>query len=355
MLVRQCLKSSSAWRQAPWPKIYVAAVGTLAGACIWLPILLNFYGSPQTTYITSEQGSWKFWIDPLAQSVVGWLYAFFSPITNGFGWQGITIIVLTSVSLLLLYAPWLLRQLRLGLQFQWTQPSLRPGLLAIGGFFAMANLLFFLICYGVGFDITRGHRYSFVYFPSIIILAGAGLAPFWQGFAQVKLPFIKQFIRGRTFVATVLFLGFLGTQVIVNDLSHLKFYKANRLVDFIQQNSTLPVVIAVDSTISAQPTVIGNEIVSVAWEVKRQLDADPTNRELVSEPQFVIAERNLVTNSDPRIQLIESIKGLPRPFDLWVLNMDPSLDSEQCLQPSDNSGTMGSHRYTHYICKQLSS
>lgn len=359
MLIRRGVEKRSGWVRSPWPKIYTAAVGSLIGALVWLPILLNFYGSPQTTYITSAQGSWKFWVDPIVQSVVGWLYAVVSPVTSAFGTGGTILVVVTSVLVLLLYVPWLGGNLGRSLKRQWANPRRRPGLWAIGGFFIAANLLFFIICYGVGFDITRGHRYSFVYFPSIVVLVGAGLAPFLQSSSEyeaqklkkVKLPFIKRSISGRAFIATVLIVSFLGTQAIVNDLSHLKFYKANRFVNLVRTESTLPVVIGINATVSDQPSVIGNEIVSVAWEVKRQLDAGVGVGEWASEPQFIIAEKNTVTNSDPAVTLKESLKVVARPFDLWLLNFHPELEGEGCMRPSDSGGSKGSYRYTHYVCE----
>ncbi len=362
MLVRQCIQSGNRLWKAPWPRIYTAALSSLLGALIWLPILLNFYGSPQTTYITSGQGSWKFWVDPIVQSVVGWLYAFVSPITSAYGRLGVATVVVTSVLVVFLYVPWLLKALGRSLKFQWMQPSLKPGLWAIGGFFIVSNILFLCICYGAGFDITRGHRYCFVYYPSIVVLVGASLAPFLQAqetdkqtshkrnLTQVKLPLIKRFISGRTFVAIVLIISFLGTQAIVNDLSHLKFYKANRMVNFVRDNSSFPAVIGIRAVVSDQPSVIGNEIVSVAWEVKRQLDAGISRDEWAGEPQFIIAEQNTVTQSDPAATVKESLKTVSRPIDLWLLNFQPSLENEGCDRPPNSSGSKGSYQYTHYVC-----
>ncbi len=364
MLAYQCKKAGNPLWQTPWPRVYTAALGSLAGGLVWLPILLNFYGSPQTTYITSGQGSWKFWVDPIVQSVVGWLYAFVSPVTSSYGAFGTATVAVTSVFVVLFYAPWLLGILGRSLKVQWTKTSLRPGLLAIGGFFVVSNILFLWVCYGAGFDITRGHRYCFVYYPSIVILVGAGLAPFRQihktskqhlkkqPFNRVKLPFMKQFLSGRTFVAVVLLISFLGTQAIVNDLSHLKFYKANRMVDFVRDNSTFPAVIGIEAIVGDQPSVIGNEIVSVAWEVKRQLDAGISVEEWASVPQFIIAEQNTVADSDSTVAIKESLKTVARPVDLWLLNIHPTLQSEGCDRPPHSSGRKGSYQYTHYICTE---
>ena len=295
--------------------------------------------------------------------MVGWLYAFISPITSSYGTLGVTTVVVTSVFVVLFYAPWLLRILGRSLKFQWTQIGLRPGLLAIGGFFIVSNILFLGICYGAGFDITRGHRYCFVYYPSIVILVGASLAPFiqplkpvdptsnQQNFEQVKLPFIKRFLSGRTFVTVVLLISFLGTQAIVNDLSHLKFYKANRIVDFVRDNSTFPVVIGIEAIVGDQPSVIGNEIVSVAWEVKQQLDAGISVEAWAGEPRFIVAEQNTVTNSDSTVPIKESLRTIEKPVDLWLLNIHPPLESEGCDRPPNSGGSKGSYQYTHYVCQ----
>ena len=359
MLVRQSTiknkttkrTTTNRWRQAPWVKVYVSALGSLAGALVWLPILLNFYGSPQTTYIKAGTRSWKFWVDPIVQSIVGWLYALIAPITSGFGWQRVTAIVITTLLAVLLYTPWMLRAIKRGLQQSWAQPSLKPGLLTVGGFFVMGNVLFFLICYVVGFDITRGHRYAFVYFPGTVMLAGVGLAPFWHRFSQVKLPFSKRLIGGRAFVATVIAVGFLGAQVINHDLTHLKFYEADRFINRIQETSTYPVVVGIEAVVGDQPSVIGNEIVSVAWEAQRQLDAGIGTDAWQGDPKFTILVKDKATQDDTKTQLGENLKTMPRPFDLWLLNMSPELDDIQCSQPPDNRGTTGSYRFTHYICE----
>ena len=358
LLIRQCRLNGSAWRSKPWTRIYIAAVGTFLGAAIWLPILLNFYGSPQSSFLRSGPSSWKYWVDPIAQSVAGWLYAVLSPVTNGYSWQAVTAIVVTCVFLLLIYSPWLILVLRRSLLVQLKRPNLRIGIQAIGGFFIIANLIFFIICYGLGFDITRGHRYSFVFFPSILILVGAAIAPYWKihnlfskaRLDQVKLPFVKRFISGKVFVATVIIIGFLGSMVIVNNFSSLKFYKADRFVNLVQSDSTFPAVIGTKTTIADQPVVVGIEILSVGWEVKRQLNTPDAAQRWPTPPRFVIAENNDAKGFDSDEQMAKSLETIPRPLDLWLLNTSPELESVGC--ESVESGNKGSHSYAHYVCEQ---
>lgn len=369
LLIRQCRIDGSTWRRKPWTRIYIAAAGTFAGAAIWLPILLNFYGSPQSSFLRSGPTSWKYWADPIAQSVAGWLYAVLSPVTTGYSWQAVTAIVVSCVFLLVFYVPWLIATLRRSLLSQFQQPELRAGIQAIGGFFIFGNLIFLLICYGLGFDITRGHRYSFVFYPSILILVGVALGPYWQAakrstdpsaiassgfsrtrFERVKLPFIKQFISGRALVATVIFVGFFGSQVVVNDYSSLKFYGADRFVNLIQAESSFPAVIGTNTTIADQPVVVGIELLSVGWEVRRQLNAPDAAQRWLVPPQFVIAENNAAKGFEADTQLVESLEAVARPFDLWLLNMSPDLERDRCQSVDD--GSKGSYRYKHYVCEE---
>lgn len=362
MLIQQCRINGGAWYKNHWRRIYAAALGTLAGGLLWLPILLNFYGSPQTSFLKSEGKSWQFWINPIVQSIASWLYAVLSPVTGGYGTLAVIAIVVTCISLLFLYTPWLIKALNKGLRFQWKNPSLRLGIGAIGSFFVMANVLFLLICYGSGFDITRGHRYSFVFFPSVILLVGVGLAPFWQertdqeriDFNQVKLPFGQKTIRGRQFVAGVMAIALFGCLVIVNHYSNLKFYRPERFIALIQANSSHPVIIGAETFVTAQPSVVGIEIMSVAWEIERQSHKPISGKTeqatggWIGKPRFIIAETNPSKSYESETQLTEAITQLSMPFDLWLLSMNPDLSNVQCQR--EKGGSKGSFAYTHYIC-----
>ncbi len=355
LLLQDCVRDKGAWRRSPWRRIYVVAIGTAAGALLWLPVLLNFYGSPQTTYIAGSRDI-GFWLAPIGQSVAGWLYAILAPVTNGYGPVAVTTIVVSCVALLFFYVPWLVRTGVRSLRFQWNLSDRYPGLLAIGGFFVMGNIIFLAICYITGYDITRGHRYSFVFYPAIVILVGAMLAPFWPKqdghplFCQVKLPLIERFISGRAFVVIVLVVSFLGSQVIVLDRTHLKFYQAGRFVDFLQAESAYLVVLGAQAIVGDQPSVYGIEIMSAAWEIQQQLEKMPkTQSEWKGEPRFVLLKKDLVSKNDPDAQLGELVKAEPEPFDLWLLGISPVLESVGCSEPV--RGNKGSFAYSHYVCK----
>lgn len=362
----------AAWRQPYWARIYVVALGSLAGALVWLPLVLNFYGSPQTSFLQSESAaSWSYWIGPIGQSLAGWYYTLFSPITNGYSWQAITIIVISCVLLLGLYGPWLTVQLWFGLQFQRQDKQYRTGIQTLGLFFIAANALFFLICYGSGFDITRGHRYTFVFSPSILVLVAFALAPFWQlkraaddgkqkPFERVRLlPNVS--LDGRRLVVLALCVAFIGAQFVVFKRTNLKFYKAERLINHIQANSTLPVVIGDSAHISQQPAVIGMRIMAVGWEIQRNFVPDVAGNGWVKPPQFILVENNVEADRSAEAFLKDAIAPRPDPFDLWLLggsggalSGDGSavdLKTEKCEVAVDGKGNRGSYGFTHYVCK----
>lgn len=378
LLIRQSYRKDACgektvWQRPSWRRVYVAAVGTAIGILAWVPILLHFYGSPQTSYIAAESRGIGFWVVPIIQSVIGWMYAIMSPITNGFTWQMVVVIVVTSVFVVLMYGPWvgfyLVRSLQVQLKAKAeTKPlltNLQPGLLALSGFFIVSNLVFLLITYVAGFDITRGHRYSFAFYPSIIVLAGAGLAPFLrqQKIIPVKIPPFNQEIKSRTFVFMVLLMGFLGTQTIVFDASNLKYYRPTRFVNFMQTESQYPAILVEQATVSSQPTVLGTEIVSVAWEIHRQLEAAVAERKNSSEtkqrnewrsaPRFLlltqnVADQNITPQNELTVQLKSTLQTVKRPFDLWVLKENPDLTELGCAAPRE--GSNGSYVHSHYVC-----
>ena len=307
LLMQQSRQNLRVWRQPGWIKVYVVAAGTFAGSIVWLPILLNFYGSPQSSFLRADAISWTYFVNPIVQLLplpAGWLYAIIAPVTNGTSRFTVPIAVFSCVVLLLGYVPWAGVVMARSIKFQWKNARTKLGIRTMMGFFVVANALFFLICYGLKFDITRGHRYGFVYFPSILILVGCAIAPFWssqsvsnmsirgpfKNFSQVKLPFLPQRISGKAFVGAVIGVAFLGSQVIVFSHSSLKFYKANLFIDYIQEKSTLPVVIGTSTLITEQPVVVGMEIMSVGWEIQRSFHPDDPEQNWKAPPRFLLVE-----------------------------------------------------------------
>ncbi|MEL7359379.1 MAG: hypothetical protein AAFN40_22835 [Cyanobacteria bacterium J06560_6] len=386
LLVQQSHRDLSAWRKPNWVKVYIAAVGTFVGSVVWLPILLNFYGSPQSSFLRADAMNWQYFVNPIVQSLAGWLYAIIAPVTNGTSRFTVPIAVISCVVLLLGYVPWAAVVMARSLKFQLKNFHTRLGIQTMFSFFVVANALFFLVCYGLGFDITRGHRYGFVYFPSILILVGGAIAPFWQNqldseaanleklnleklnlegpfnnFSRVKLPFIPQKINGKAFVGVVIGVAFLGSQVIVFNYSSLKFYKANLFIDYIQAKSTLPVVIGTSTLVTEQPAIVGMEMMSVGWEIQRSYNPNEPTQNWQGSPRFLLVENNVATNNSPEQLLKQQLQKIPEAIDLWMLGgsgeklqesgSKANLNDENCQVAPEGAGNRGSFSYTHYVCQ----
>ena len=352
---RQSLRERDVWMRPHWRRIYLVVVGTLVGALIWAPIWLNFYGSPQASFLKIDPIDPFYWINPIVQSLAGWIFVVLSPATVGYRWHGLGFVIVTIVSMLV-FLIWMALLLIRSLRIQLQQSNTRLGIQTIGGFFVAANALFLLVSYGLAQDITRGHRYNFVFFSSLIVLVGASLAFYWDVHANSKntaitLPFSPVKISGRRFIALVVTVGLISSMFVVLNLSFPKFFRPDRFIPLIQAQSTASVVIGTPTVITRQPTVIGIEIMGLGWEIKRHFNPQSPEQNWAAPPQFLILEQNDEQNIYPDATLPQKLAKIPRPFDLWLLNYRPDLEAHQCFVPAEyGQGVKGAYHYTHYIC-----
>ncbi|MEM8504912.1 MAG: phospholipid carrier-dependent glycosyltransferase [Cyanobacteria bacterium P01_D01_bin.1] len=370
LLVHQCQEDPKVWRRSHWIGIYSVAAGTLMGVLLWLPVLTNFYGSHQTSFLKTDYKDISDWIDPIVFPFVHVVYAVMSPVTTGYSWQAVAAIVVTSLGMLC-YAAWLMlvvvRSLLAQLkgkpaQFGSKQTQLhahtegntyqRSSILAMAGFLLMANLLFLLICYGTGFNIARSHRYSFVYFPSVLILAGAGLSPLWEQTKGrcVRWMGAKPSFRGKAFVAIAVCVGFISSLFVVNNIS-LKIYNADRFIAIIQQETNYQPIIGTAAFTTEQPIVVGLDIMAIAWEIKRNFDPAFSSGGWNDSPEFLLAESAEGSDTDVKTNLINTIGGLSRPFDLWMMNFGENLETAACDRLTDGIANKGNYSYSHYVCR----
>ncbi len=394
LLVRQCQQKSDAWRRSHWISLYSVAVGTSVGIFLWLPVLANFYGSHQTSFLRTDYQELSDWIDPIVSPFLHIVYAVMSPVTTGYSWQAVAAIVVTSL-LMLGWAVWLMVVVVRSLRGQVRDASAqdtsgrdaliqsskidqkshqRTSILAMAGFLLMANLLFMVICYGTGFNIARSHRYSFVYFPSIIVLAGAGLAPLWEmtrGPKAVSIAglitnarararkskhthwqsnFERWRVKGRTFVAAAICVSFISSLFVVNNIS-LKIYNADRFIELVQQETSYQPIIGTVAFTTQKPIVVGLDIMAIAWEIKRNFDPASPSGGWNNTPRFVLAERAEDSTVNVETRLIDALDGLSRPFDLWMMNFGEGLESARCDRLTDGIANKGNYSYSHYLCK----
>ncbi|TVQ08039.1 MAG: hypothetical protein EA368_12675, partial [Leptolyngbya sp. DLM2.Bin27] len=249
------------WRR-PWRRLYWVMLGTLATCLVWLPVLLNFYGSSQASNLAIDLSQPRLWLDPIAQMLAGLIFMVITPITRAQGVIGIVAIAL-SILLLLPVLLGLVTRLVSARKLVCQSDSGRFGLFLMGGFGLAAITLFFAVTYGLAMDITRGHRYNFVFHPGVVVLLGGLLAVYWPttGPARpARIPFTRRHISGRRSVQVIWGAGLISALFVVSNLAFAKYYEPADFVRTLQSESNHPVLVGFANPVEAKPTVIGLEL-----------------------------------------------------------------------------------------------
>ncbi|MBE9159117.1 hypothetical protein IQ265_20085 [Nodosilinea sp. LEGE 06152] len=336
------------WRR-PWRRLYWVMLGTLASCLVWLPVLLNFYGSSQSSNLAIDLSQPMRWLDPIAQMLVGLIFMVITPITHAQGAIGIAAVVL-SVLLLLPVLLWLVVRLIKARPLVSQSASGRFGLLVMGGFVLAAIALFFAVTYGLAMDITRGHRYNFVFHPGVMVLIGGLLAVYWSETPETsaRIPFTPWRISGRRSVQAIWVAGLVSALFVVSNLAFAKYYAPAQFVRTVQAESTHPVLIGFPNPIETKPTVIGIEFLSIGWEIQRHFNPAAPESQWSVPPRFFIWALPSNPTVAPETKLADMLSTPPRPFDLWFLHINSDLSGYGCAQV--NQASSGSHHYTHYLC-----
>ncbi len=321
-------------------RLIAIAVGTLAGALVWIPQWQHTYGTPHTDWLHTHPSSIiLLWINPVFQSLAAWITMIsLLPVES----TSISVVIASGFVMLLFFI-WALPILRYGLKALWQQPATRLATGVFGGFILAAIALFFAISYGLGLDITRGARYYFVYFSAVIVLLGATLATVWRepksgnmnDERRVNSFFPK--IRGKQAVVLIWLMGLVSSLTIVCNLGYQKYYRPDLLVPIIQQ-SHQPVLIATTHKTLVQ---VG-EMMGLAWEFKR--------RGSDLNPQFLLAHQD----KDPKtstVALQETLAQLPRPLDLWLVNFHAPVEVNSCSTDVNFHASVNGYEYQLYHCK----
>ncbi len=324
-----------------WWRIYATAAGTLTGGFVWVLVWQNNYNSKLTEWIKSDPGNILHWLNPVFQSVATWLTMIsLLPVESS------TLVVVIASGLgMLIFFLWALPILKEGIVTQWQQPGNRLATAVLGGFVLGAIAQFYIFSYALGIDLTRGARYSFVYFPAVIVLVGASLAIFWrQDSGDIKGFSVTS---GKKIVALIWLMGLVSGVIVVSNLGYRKYYRPEILVPAMQQTSSVPVLIATTHNTIVQT----GEMMGIAWELKR---ANDLLHKL--NPQFLLAhqEENQCEGKECRASTIleQNLTQQPRPFDLWLINFHApvELETQKCIADPQYFEPAYGYDYNLYHC-----
>ncbi|HAA29854.1 MAG TPA: glycosyltransferase [Cyanobacteria bacterium UBA8553] len=313
--------------QVYWRRIYAIAAGTFIGCLVWVPVWHSSAQGEMTQWIRMSNPTLLTWLNPFFQSFAAWITMLFLLPVEAPSLP----VVISSGLVMLLFFIWAAPILYRGIKFQLRQPETCLATRILGGFVLGAIAIFFSMAYFLGIDLTRGARYSFVYFPAVIVLIAAALSVSWnaskapnsqlsQGFTPQSSRFRT---RGKTAVVIICVMGLLSGITVVNNLGYQKYYRPDLLVPVIQHKSTVPVLIATTHNTLVQT----GEMMGIAWEFKRSAN---THKSSIG-PQFLLAHQKEnqcdATACRASLTLQRTLAQLPRPLDVWLVNFKAPIES----------------------------
>ena len=331
----------------PWRRIYAVAIGTCVAGLIWIPTLLeNKNRDSLTEWIRGSRVGLD-WLSPIFQAL-GTLIAMISllPVESSQA-----LIVIPSGLVMLTFFIWAVPILLRGIKIQLQHPENRMMIQVFAGVVISAIALFFIFTYFLGIDLTRGARYNFVYFPAIVVLLGASLAVCWHppkewmetepgknGITSIG----KWGINGKKAVILIWLMGFFSAVTVICNLGYQKYYRPDLFVQLIQQTSSpTPVLIAT----THKTYVHTGEMMGVAREIKLANS--------LQNPLFLLAHQDRDPNAST-IALENTLKKLPRPFDLWLVNFHaPVAETANTCVMSDTQSlpSIDGYEYELYHCQ----
>jgi uncharacterized membrane protein len=293
-----------------WCRLSLVFLGSFSFMAIWFfTVVPRDYGNQMTAWIQRDNHSFLAIISPLFQ-LLGTLITMVSllPVES----ESLTIILISG-AIMIGFFLWIIPQLRTA----WLD-SYKPELGIISGFFLSSIGIFFSITYILSIDITRGARYSFVYFPSVILILAVLLDNCWQR-NQKKL------------VIIVIAMALISSLSVTFNLGYRKYYRPDKLVTNIEKNSRYPLVIVT----SYRSLVQVGELMGIAWEFKQRFPE--------KTPQFML----ISPEKEPDFKL-----NLSDPFELWLVNFHHSIELSDCHLSELSSNYVTGYEYQKFLCGQ---
>ncbi|MEH2131272.1 MAG: glycosyltransferase [Nostoc sp.] len=323
----------------PWQRLYAVATGTFVTSLIWLPIFLeNKYRENLTEWIQGSRVGLD-WFSPIFQAL-GTLIAMICllPVESSQ-----ILVVIPSGVVMLTFFIWAVPILLRGIKIQLRHPENGIMMQVFIGIAIGAIALFFIFAYFLGIDLTRGARYNFVYFPAIVILLGASLAVCWHPLKELmgREEIGRWGINGKKAVMLIWLMALLSAVTVFCNLGYQKYYRPDLFVQLIKQISPVPVLIAT----THKTYVHTGEMMGVGREIKLANS--------LQKPLFLLAHQDQDPNTST-IALENTLKNLPRPFDLWLVNFHaPVAETVKTCIISDTKSLprVNGYEYELYHCQ----
>jgi uncharacterized membrane protein len=339
--------------QSRWPRLLVAMLSPAVGVLVWLWWLSSNVDLRSPSWMNNEPHQAIEILNPLFQilgAAISMMSLLLVEVTELppaiLSEQQIDLnipTVLLSAILMLAFFAWVIPILNRGVKRQLQRSQTQMGTLAIGCFTTISIGLYLIIPGLTGFDITRGARYHFTYFPSLTMLIGLGLASCWQ-----SRPSIAKWVSGKQAVTIVLIMGFISSTIVASNYGYHKYYRPEQLIPPLALSAPRPVLIATthDSLVQV------GEMMGLAWEMRRT-----RSNWLLTNTQFLLASQlpRFCARDCPATQrLRETVDRFPQPIDLWLINFHAPINLPQtCARSKQFTRGVYGYQYQLYHCQPI--
>ncbi len=321
---------SSQWRtglgRTGLGRIGLAIAGTAATGLVWLPFLLAIrQDDGLTRWIYDDGGSSWDWVYPLGQtlaSLVSMVYLL--PVQNIE--DRVAFVSGLVIFALVIWTGWLVIH-------HWQEATADPNSLlslrVLGGFVGGAIAIILLLTYGFGIDMAQVFRYHFVYFPAVIVVLAAGLAPLWnsENSASNIRPDSQGLLNGirfrlthpgRFFIGLMIVMGMAGSLTVAYDFGYRKLHRPDWVVQEMAERYEVPLVVAISHQTHGQT----GRLMAIAWEMR-----SPQYRDQFDSVEFFLDPQTCSSSSEqncgsPSDALQKSLARHSQPFDLWLINFE---------------------------------
>lgn len=329
------------WHHPNTGRLAAVAIGTLASALVWLPLLQSIRGSELTRWLERGELDQSTWIDQILRLLAGLTtMLYILPIQD----VPTSIVIASGVVLLLLLVGtvrWLLR----GFFRLVKQSELKAATQMLSLFVASAIGLTLILTFGLGMNFASVFRYQFFYFPAVIVVLGAAISDY--GRRTVTIPGINTLkVKGTVLISGILLMSLLGGVTVVSGLAYQKTHRPDRVASAVHRSFEAPALIAIPHKTHGQT----GRLMGVAWELRR------LNPEQANRTTFLLAHYDQEVEAAIAV-LDHTLKQLPRPLDVWSINFRHAADSlsqtvltqQGCVAPTKATSTDG-YRYQRYSC-----
>jgi uncharacterized membrane protein len=191
----------------------------------WWPIFLSHVTNrPETNWLKTVTPTLVTILAPLWQLPMAWLSMIVALPVEG---QPLLVVIPTAIAMLL-FGAWIGREAIGGVRRRWRDPATRDASFILTAFLGIMLSLFGLIILGLQKDISQVPRYSFIYYPAVCLLLGAGLSGRTSG---------------RTPLRGLVLIGVLSGLLINANLVFQKPFDPDRLALNITHSANLNVLV----------------------------------------------------------------------------------------------------------------